>query len=97
MMSGDCICQIDRVANGYKVEITDPAVVDANRKQSVTKSGSMPWKDPHTSYVFKDVDEVLAFLKEALPKAKPLDEYGSTFDKAVKEASTVKDTDNDGK
>lgn len=78
------ICKIERMANGYEVEITDPKIVEQNRKAS--KGGNpMPWKDPNVSYAFKTVKEVLDFLGKNLETALPMDEYESSFKEASKE------------
>lgn len=73
------VCRIKRLANGYEVEITDPKIVEQNRKSKGD------WKSPEISYAFKTVDEVLAFLKANLAKAMPMDDYESSFDMAAKE------------
>ena len=75
--------RIERLANGYEVEITDPKVVAANRKTN----RDTPWRDPKVCYAFPDVKSVLAFLNKNLEKATPMDEYSTSFDAAVK-AST---------
>lgn len=75
----ECKVRIERMANGYEVEITDPAIVKANAS---TKGG---WRDPCVSYAFKTVPEVMAFLEKNLDKALPQDDYSSSFDKAMKE------------
>lgn len=74
------ICKIERLANGYEVEVTDPKIAAANKK---SKMGG--WKDPKVSYAFKTIKEVLAFLEKNLDKALPLDEYESSFDMAAKD------------
>lgn len=78
---GEACCSIERMANGYEVEITDPDIVKANRNSGPNK----PWRNPKVSYGFKTVDEVLAFLKKNLDKALPADEYGSSFELASQE------------
>lgn len=76
-----CRVVIERVANGYEVEVTDPKIAK--------NSGAMPIDGPYRSsekeYVFKTVDEVLTFLTKNLDKALPADEYDSSFDEAVAE------------
>jgi len=79
---GECTVKIERLVNGYEVEMKDPEIVKANMKPS---KGPSPWKDPNVGYVFKTVDEVLAFLKTNLEKALPMDEYESSFDAASAE------------
>lgn len=78
---GDYVCKIERLANGYEVEITDPKIVAANKKSTGLSKG---WKDPKVCYAFKTIKEVLAFLEKNLDKALPLDEYESSFDMAAK-------------
>ena len=82
MSYDDCCCRIEKCSNGYEVEIKDPAIVKANTKRDSSK-GYTPYKDPWCCYVFKTVDEVLAFLKKSLPLAVAGDEFGSSFDAAV--------------
>jgi hypothetical protein len=84
-MSEYC-CRIERAANGFTVEMKDPKIVAQNNKRA-GKSGEVTgiWKDPNVEYVFKNVEEVLAFLGKALPTAMPLDEYETTFSKALTE------------
>lgn len=76
----NCRVVIERVANGYEVEVTDPELKAKNEGKSML-SYSSPTKD----YVFKTVDEVLTFLTKNLDKALPADEYDSSFDTAVEE------------
>ncbi len=76
-----CIVRIERMANGFEVEITDPAIVKANQ------SSKDKWRDPNISYAFKTVREVVAFLSRNLEKALPVDDYTSSFDKAADEES----------
>jgi hypothetical protein len=81
-MSEYC-CRIERMVNGYEVEMKDPKIIAANRKPN--KDGVGSYRDPYVSYVFKSVDEVLAFLKKNLDKALPDDEYETSFDAAMAE------------
>jgi len=76
---GDCVCRIEKLQNGYEVEITDPAIAAKN------KSSKGSWQDPMVGYAFKDVAGVIKFLQDNLDKAVPSDEYESTFDKAAGE------------
>lgn len=78
----ECVIKIDRLANGWEVEMTDPEIVKKNR--SPTKKGELGmWKDPKVSYAFKTVDEVIKFISANLEKAIPMDEYESSFDEAA--------------
>lgn len=79
---GECIVKIEKMKNGFEVEMTDPEIVKANRKPSKGNS-PMPYKDPNVAYVFKTSEEVLAFLKANLDKAIPADDYESSFDEAA--------------
>lgn len=79
---GEHCCRIERAANGYEVEISDPKIVKANRER---KDGSGVWRDPMVSFVFEDIDGVLNFLKSNLDKALVRDEFSSTFDLASAE------------
>lgn len=72
---GDCRVVIERVANGYEVEVSEPS----------TKKDDGMYADRRKEYVFKTVDEVLGFLTKNLDKALPADEYDSAFDDAVEE------------
>lgn len=76
----ECVVKIEKLANGYEVEMTDPEIVKRNRKIS---NKPTPWKDPQVSYAFKTVDEVIKFLSANLEKAIPMDEYESSFDEAA--------------
>jgi hypothetical protein len=76
----DYVVKIERLANGYEVEMSDPKIIEQNRK---SKSS---WKDPKVCYAFKTVDEVIQFLQANLDKAMPMDEYETNFDEAMKES-----------
>lgn len=73
----DCRVVIERVANGYEVEVSEPA--------SSSKKTTDMYVDRRKEYVFKSIDEVLSFLTKNLDKALPQDEYDSAFDEAVEE------------
>jgi hypothetical protein len=63
-------------------------LVKANRERDKKDKGDCcpsEWRDPQVSYAFSDRDGVIAFIKENIDKAMPVDEFSSTFDKAVKE------------
>lgn len=77
---GEYVAKIEKMKNGYEVEMKDPEIVKANMKPS---KGASPWRDPNVSYVFKTVEEVLAFLKTNLEKAIPEDDFESSFDEAA--------------
>jgi hypothetical protein len=83
---GDYCCRIEKMSNGYEVEIKDPAIVRANSKRDNSKGPYVPYKDPMRSFVFKTTAEVVAFLTKNLDKAMPDDEFDSSFDAAVSES-----------
>lgn len=81
---GECVVRIERLANGYEVELKDPKIVEQNNKPS--KGGSLgAYKDPHVAYAFKTVEEVIAFLQKNLDKAMPMDDYATSFEEAAQE------------
>jgi hypothetical protein len=93
----DCDIRIQRHQNGYTVRITDPAIVKANkardeeRRKARNGGGdccpSSEWRDPQVSYAFTTREEVSQFIKDNIDKALPVDEFSSSFDKAVKDKS----------
>jgi hypothetical protein len=85
-MYNDCTIRIERLQNGFTVRVTDPKIVKQNDERN--KGGDSccaPWQDPEVKYAFTTKEEVIAFITENLDKALPVDEYSSTFDKAVKD------------
>ena len=76
-----CRVVIERIANGYEVEVTDPKLA----KQNEGKSMLGAYKSPMREYAFKSIEEVLTFLEKNLDKALPADEYDSSFDEAAAE------------
>lgn len=73
------ICRIEKLANGYEVEL-----YDAKRAAKNAKSKG-EYIDPMVGYAFKTTEEVCEFLEKNLEKAVPKDEYGSAFDALVAE------------
>lgn len=84
---------IERMQNGYEVSLSDPKIVKANNTRD--KNGYTPYRDPIVEYAFKDVDEVLAFLKENLDKALPANTFSSAFDAAAKAVQDNEDANAD--
>lgn len=75
----DDIVRIEKLENGYEVEVIDPAVVKENAK-------SNGWQDPYKAYAFDDIEKMLAFLREVLPKVDTptaKDTYAAEFKKAT--------------
>ena len=84
-MYGDCTIRIERLQNGYNVRMTDPKIVkENNERDKSSKNGCAPWRDSQVSYAFTTADEVVAFIKDNIDKALPVDEFSSTFDEAAK-------------
>lgn len=78
---GDYICRIERLENGYEVELFD---LETEKENSKSKT----YRNPYKSYAFESTEAVLEFLKENLEKSKKSDDYGDAFKKA---ASTAKE------
>jgi hypothetical protein len=71
--------------NGYTIEVYGRMKDSEPPKKN--EYGSVPWKEPET-HVAKSLGETLKFVADMLPNLVPYDadeEYGMSFDKAVKE------------
>lgn len=84
-MSNDCTIRINRLANGYTVQMTDPKIVAENNKRD-SKTGYTPYRNPDVSFAFDDTKQVVKFISENLDKALPMDEYDTSFKKALTSA-----------
>ncbi len=74
---GDIVVRIEKLENGYEVEIREPKADKANKKPGT-------YVDPWCSYAFKNCTEVVAFLTKNLDKATTGgSDYNSSFDAAV--------------
>jgi hypothetical protein len=73
---GDSIVRIEKLNNGYEVEIRD-------QKQAAKNAKPGPYIDPWCSYAFKTTAEVCTFLEQNLDKAVPEDDFNASFDAAV--------------
>ena len=81
---GDSCVRIERLTNGFEVEIRDPEIEKANNKRDGRTGSIGTWRDPWKSYAFKTAKEVTEFLTKALPKTVPdNDEFSTAFDKAA--------------
>lgn len=81
-MMSDCILRVEKLTNGYEVEISDPKIVAENAKP---KSN---WQDPWKGYAFKTAEEVSTFVGAILDKLNPPssdDEFAAAFTAATKE------------
>ena len=81
----DTTLKIEKMENGYEVEICDPDIMEQNDKNSKNAM----WKDPWKSYAFGTVEEVAKFVSIHLGKLKPPpgadEEYAAAFKSATKE------------
>ncbi len=83
MSMGDSVLRIEKLENGYEVEVCDPKIMEANKKPK--SSYESPWK----GYAFTTAEEVKNFVGEHLDSLKPPpdadEEYGSAFNAATAE------------
>lgn len=79
----NCVLRIEKLANGFEVEIADPEV-----KKNNTDS-KKPWKDPWVGYAMLSVDDVKDFIGKHLdslePPADSDAEYGAEFARQTEE------------
>jgi hypothetical protein len=80
------VLRIEKLENGYEVEICDAKVVAANDAPK-SKGYSDPWK----GYAFKTAAEVAAFVASHLDSLKPPPDADKEFGDAFKEATTEED------
>ena len=80
---GDTILRIEKLENGYEVEVCDEAVQENNRKPKTE------WQDPWKSYAFESAEGVVKFIELHLDKLKPPpgadEEYAAAFNQAAAE------------
>lgn len=73
------IVRIEKLENGYEVEVLDPKIAAGNAKTA-------GWQDPYKAYAFDDLEKLLTFLREVLPKIDTptaRDTYAAEFKKAT--------------
>lgn len=74
----ETVCRIEKLTNGYTVEIPDAAVQKAN------KNPKTPYKDPWKEYVFATATEASAFVMKHLEGLEPPEEdMGVEFARAT--------------
>lgn len=82
---GDDILRIEKLENGYEVEVCDEKIMSQNQDPK-SKSG---WQDPWKSYAFGTAAEVADFVAKHLDSLKPPpdadEQYAGAFDKAAQE------------
>ena len=81
----DTILRVEKLENGYTVEVCDEKVMANNRKP---KSN---YEDPWKEYAFEDAAGVVAFVTAHLDKLKPPPGPGEEYDDAFKQATTGED------
>ena len=76
----ECVLRVEKLENGYTVEVCDPALVRSN------KNSKVPYKSPWKEYAFKTVKEVSTFVTKVLPTLDPeATDMGAAFEKACEE------------
>lgn len=87
-MSGDTVLRIEKLANGYEVEICDPKIEAENEKPKTA------WKSPWVGYAFTTAEEVKTFVGLHLDSLKPPkdedEQYGAEF---ARQAASMDDED----
>jgi len=76
----ETVCKIEKLTNGFTVEIPDAA------QQKKNKNPKTPYVDPWKEYAFATTAEVAAFITKHLDSLEPPDEdMGTAFNRAVSE------------
>ena len=78
----DCVLKVEKLENGYEVEICDPEIQAANSKRKSS------WKDPWKSYAFGTAAAAAEFITKKLETLTPIsddEEYAGAFAEAVAE------------
>jgi hypothetical protein len=74
---GETVLRIERLENGYEIEVNDSKIMAENRKPK------SQWKNPEKAYAFKTTEEVVAFITEHLDSLEPPpdadEEFGTEF------------------
>jgi len=82
MGGGEDVLRVEKLENGYEVEICDPKIMAANQKPK--SSYESPWK----GYAFTTAAEVVAFISEHLDSLKPPPDADTEYTEGFKQAST---------
>lgn len=78
---GDTVLRIEKLTNGYEVEICDPKIMEANRKPKST------YEDPWKGYAFTTAEEVKTFVGAHLDSLKPPPEADEEYADAFRQAT----------
>lgn len=74
----DTVCRIEKLTNGYTVEIPDAA------RQKKNKNSNSPYVDPWKEYAFATAAEAATFVTTHLESLSPVeDDMGTHFKRAV--------------
>lgn len=84
-MSYDSI-RIERERSGYRVCVTDPDILKANREADKAKDSNYSWLNPNVEFEFETKAQVLKFVESAMDIALPAEDYSTAFDKFAKQA-----------
>ena len=84
---GDSVLRIEKLENGYEVEVRDPDTDAANQDPKSKK----PWQDPWKCYAFATSAEVADFVSAHLDKLKPPPESDMEFSGAFNKAVSAED------
>lgn len=79
---GECVLRIEKLENGFEVEIADPEAKAKNSKSTGI------YEDPWKAYAFVTVAEVVKFIDEKLGSLKAPEadeEYSGAFAEAIKD------------
>ncbi len=81
----DNVLRVDKLENGYTVEVCDAQIMAQNRDPKAKTSYQDPWKE----YAFSSAAEVAQFVSEHLDSLKPppdaATQYAGAFAKAAEE------------
>ena len=81
MGMGQEVASIEKLENGYEVEICDPEIMASNAKPKST------YKNPRKGYAFTTDKEVIAFLTEHLSSLKPPPDADMEYEQSFKAAT----------
>ncbi len=85
MGSGECVARVDKLENGYTVEVYDEKIRASNKKPKTE------WQDPWKTYAFSTAAEVMAYLTAHLDSLKPPPDADEEFGDAFKQATAEDD------
>lgn len=85
---GESSIRIEKLVNGYTVEMKDPTIVKKNNardKNTKPNAPYSPYIDPWRKFVFEKEAQVVSFIKKNLSKALPEDDdsFETSFNTAV--------------